>query len=131
MASEIDIKSAIELYIMARDEKAKLDRVHEATVQEFVDAMEDAKAAIIQHMLANDQKAVRVDAGLASLGVDQSIYILDQAVFADWVRTTGNVECMQMRVAKGNVLEYAEEHGKLPDGLEQSSKYTVRVTASR
>ena len=131
MASEVDIKSAVELYIMARNEKARLEREHEAAVQQFVDAMEDAKAAMIQYMVANEQKAVRVDAGLVSLVTEKSVYIVDQSAFSDWIKETGNLACMQMRVAKNNVLEYADEHGKLPDGLETSSKYTARVTASR
>lgn len=131
MESNIDIKSAVELYVMAREEKARLDREHETATRQFVDAMEDAKAAMIQYMVNNEQKAVRVDAGLVSLVTDKSVYILDQSKFADWVKSTGNLACMQMRVAKNNVLEYAEEHGSLPDGLEVSSKYAVRVTASR
>ena len=131
MESEIDVKSAVELYIMARNEKARIEREAAEQVQPFTEAMEDAKAAIVQYMVANEQKSIRVDAGLVSLITETSVYIADQSAFADWVKETGNLACMQMRVAKNNVLEYADEHGKLPDGLEISSKYTARVTASR
>lgn len=131
MASEIDVKSAVELYIMARNEKARIEREAAEQIQPFTEAMEDAKAAIVQYMVANEQKSIRVDAGLVSLITETSVYIVDQSAFSDWVKETGNLSCMQMRVAKANVLEYADEHGKLPDGLESSSKYTARVTASR
>ena len=131
MESEIDVKSAVELYIMARNEKARIEREAAEQVQPFTEAMEDAKAAIVQYMVANEQKSIRVDAGLVSLITEKSVYVVDQSAFSDWVKETGNLACMQMRVAKNNVLEYADEHGKLPDGLEISSKYTARVTASR
>lgn len=131
MSEQVDMAKAIELYVAARALKAEMEAKHKLEIAKVEEAMEDAQAVMVSYLRNNDQTAVRAAAGLATLVTNTTVYVEDKESFVDWVKSTGNVELMEVRVAKTNSLQYLEENGSLPPGISQARKYAVRVTAKR
>lgn len=52
----------------------------------------------------------------------------DRDVFANFVRSTGNIELLEMRPAQTNCQVYEETHGEAPPGLSIFSKIKLVTT---
>lgn len=126
-----DIAGIVEDYVAVRDIKREMEARHAAELKQVDDVLEAAKRILTQYMLNNKQTGIKTERATINLVTNAKVDIRNRAEFVNWVRQTGEVDMLEIRAAKTNVLKYAEEHGNVPPGLKKEVEYVVRVTASR
>lgn len=118
----------IERYIQLRDEKARLNAELEVKlkpVTESMDAIEQALLVIMQEQ--GDLTSMKTGAGMAIRSVKTRYDLVDRGAFLDFIRTTGQVEFMETRVAQKAVAEALEEGKDIPPGVNAASRFSITV----
>jgi hypothetical protein len=123
-----DINAVVEHYITLRDHKSKLDAEHKARVAEVDAQMKNAEAFLLNHLNEARLDRVGVGAGTVFVQVKTMPSIKDKASFVDYIKQSGQVELLQLRVSSTAVKEFMENNNQqLPPGVDITTAREVTV----
>jgi hypothetical protein len=123
-----DINAVVEHYITLRDHKSKLDAEHKTRVAEIDAQMKNAEAFLLNHLNESGLDRVGVGAGTVFVQVKTMPSIKDKASFVDYIKQSGHVELLQLRVSSTAVKEFMENNNQqLPPGVDITTAREVTV----
>ncbi len=111
------VAAAIETYVATRDdlaEKRKAFNEYEANAKHYMNRIQ-----VFIQMKANELgvDSFKTAAGTAYRSVKTQYRTEDWEAFLNWLKETGNFQCIERRPAKLAVKEIHDESGVLPPGL--------------
>jgi len=123
-----DINAVVEHYITLRDHKSKLDAEHKARVAEIDAQMKNAEAFLLNRLNESGLDRMGADAGTVFVQVKTMPSIKDKASFVDYIKQSGQVELLQLRVSSTAVKEFMENNNQqLPPGVDITTAREVTV----
>jgi hypothetical protein len=123
-----DINAVVEHYITLRDHKSKLDAEHKARVAEIDAQMKNAEAFLLNRLNESGLDRMGADAGTVFVQVKTMPSIKDKASFVDYIKQSGQVELLQIRVSSTAVKEFMENNNQqLPPGVDITTAREVTV----
>ena len=123
-----DINAVVEHYITLRDHKTKLDAEHKARVGEIDAQMKNAEGFLLNHLNESGLDRIGVGAGTVFVQVKTMPSIKDKGAFSDFIKQTGQIELLQMRVSSTAVKEYMENNNQLlPPGVEVTTSREITI----
>lgn len=126
-----EFNELVGLSIKARDEIAMRRRALDEELADLEAMYEMSRREITAYLVASGQSGIKTVSGTASLTTSKKVYIRDRAAFAEFVRKTGEVDLLEMRPAKTNVMQFIDANGNTPEGLDIATEYVVRLTAPK
>lgn len=126
----MDLEDLISKYISLRDKRAQLKKAYQAKDDVLKAAMDAAEAAALKRMEDLGAKSIRTDAGTVYKEEKRSVTTADAETFFNYVREHNAWDMIEKRPAKATVLEWVDEHGSLPPGLNLYSELTIKIRRS-
>jgi hypothetical protein len=96
----------------------------------FHEKLEKMEAWLLREMSDNNVDSFKSDAGTAYKSTDVRAKVTDREALFDFIRETNAFDMLTAAVSKVEVQAYAEEHKKLPPGVEISGNIRVNVRRS-
>ena len=123
-----DINAVVEHYVKLRDHKALLDAAHKANVAEIDAQMKNAEAFLLGHLNETGLDRMGTSAGTVYVTVKTMPSIKDRSALTDYIKATGQIELLQMRVSSTAVKEFLEHNNnQLPPGVDIATAREVSV----
>ena len=123
-----DINAVVEHYVKLRDHKALLDAQHKANVAEIDAQMKNAEAFLLGHLNETGLDRMGTSAGTVYVTVKTMPSIKDRSALTDYIKATGQIELLQMRVSSTAVEEFLEHNNnQLPPGVDITTAREVSV----
>lgn len=123
-----DINAVVEHYVKLRDHKALLDAQHKANVAEIDAQMKNAEAFLLGHLNETGLDRMGTSAGTVYVTVKTMPSIKDRSALTDYIKATGQIELLQMRVSSTAVKEFLEHNNnQLPPGVDITTAREVSV----
>ena len=123
-----DINAVVEHYVKLRDHKALLDAEHKARVAEIDAQMKNAEAFLLGHLNATGLDRMGTSAATVYVTVKTMPSIKDRSALTDYIKATGQIELLQMRVSSTAVKEFLEHNNnQLPPGVDITTAREVSV----
>lgn len=126
----MDLEELVGNYIALRDKRAALKKKYTEKDDVLKAAMESAEAMALKQLDAVGAKSIRTDAGTVFKEEKRSVTTADASVFFDYVREHNAWDMIEKRPARATVLEWVDEHGSLPPGLNLYSELTIKIRRS-
>ena len=121
-----------DVYIKMRDAKAAVTADMETKIKEIEVQMEQVENAMNDMCREVGADSIKTAHGTIIRSIKERVWPANKDVFVDFVKETGEVELLEMRVHQGNMKEYMLNHeGVLPPGLNVDRKYAVTVRRSK
>ena len=128
---DITADTLAEIFIQMRDAKAEIVAKSDAEVKAIELQMDQLSDAMNDMCKAVGADSIKTAHGTIIRSIKERIWPAQKDVFAEFVRDTGEVNLLEMRVHQGNMKEYMKENGDvLPPGLNIDRKYEVTVRRS-
>ena len=124
------VDEIVAMYIALRDEKAAMEKAHEAAMAPVKDAMEQAEMAMLSELNKLGSTSIRTPAGTVMKTVKTSVTVADWDVALKFVQDNDNWHFLEHRIGKAAVEGYIEEHGEPPPGVNVSRFTTVSFRRS-
>ena len=123
-----DINAVVEHYVKLRDHKALLDAEHKARVAEIDAQMKNAEAFLLGHLNETGLDRMDTSAGTVYVTVKTMPSIKDRSALTDYIKATGQIELLQMRVSSTAVKEFLEHNNnQMPPGVDITTAREVSV----
>ena len=123
-----DINAVVEHYVKLRDHKALLDAEHKARVAEIDAQMKNAEAFLLGHLNETGLDRMGTSTGTVYVTVKTMPSIKDRSALTDYIKATGQIELLQMRVSSTAVKEFLEHNNnQLPPGVDITTAREVSV----
>ena len=123
-----DINAVVEHYVKLRDHKALLDAEHKARVAEIDAQMKNAESFLLGHLNETGLDRMGTSAGTVYVTVKTMPSIKDRSALTDYIKATGQIELLQMRVSSTAVKEFLEHNNnQLPPGVDITTAREVSV----
>lgn len=126
----MDLEELIGQYIALRDKRAALKKVFTEKDDALKAAMSAAEAVALEKMNSVGADSIRTSAGTVFKETKRSVTTADVETFFNYVRETESWDMIEKRPARATVLEWADEHGTLPPGLNLFSELTIKIRRS-
>ena len=126
----MDLEELIGNYIVIRDKRAALKKKYTEKDNVLKAALADIEAIALKHMDAISAKSINTTAGTVSRHTTRSVTTADAETFFDYVWSNNAWDLLEKRPSKSTVLEWADEHGTLPPGLNLFSELTIKIRRS-
>jgi len=128
----MDMNAVVQHYLVLRDTKAKMDAEHKARVAELDAQIKNAESFFLNHLNETGQTGGKFPAGTLVVKTKTQTNLKDKSAFSEFVKATGQIELMQMRVSSTAVGEYMEQNNnQLPPGVEVTQVRAVEVRRAR
>lgn len=128
----MDMNAVVQHYLVLRDTKTKMDAEHKARVAEIDAQIKNAESFFLNHLNTIGQTGGKFPAGTLVVKTKTQTNLKDKAAFSEFVKATGQIELMQMRVSSTAVGEYMEQNNnQLPPGVEVTQVRAVEVRRAR
>ena len=126
----MDAEEIIRNRIALRDKQAALKKKYTERENELKAAMSALDAMLLEQMQAIGAESIRTTAGTVYKETKRSVTTADVETFFNYVRETESWDMIEKRPARATVLEWADEHGTLPPGLNLFSELTIKIRRS-
>ncbi len=122
-----DRNSIVARYVEIRDAiKAKED-AHKAEIAEEKRKLEVIEAFLLQDMQAHGETSFSTTAGTAYVKTNEYLKVADKEVFMNWVKEQGDLNFLTVSASKTQCLEFKENTGNLPPGLNYTAVKEIGV----
>lgn len=121
------IDDAINTYVATRDalaEERKAYNTYEAKAKHYMDRIE---MFIKEKADEIGVDSFKTKSGTAYRTVKTSYRVGSWDDYLNWLKSTGNFQCLEKRAAKNAVKEIHDETGEIPPGLEYVAEVTFDV----
>jgi len=126
----MDEKELVENYIELRDMVEMKEKKFKTWAAEKKTLMRQIEGTLMAKLDQMGAQSVRTAAGTFSRVTKRNLSTADGTIFFNWCVDKGLPEMLEKRASKLAVLEWADEHGVLPPGLNLSSELTVQIRRS-
>ena len=120
------LQNAVEKFIALRDKKKDLVAQHKEELKPLNEAMLKIEAAVQNVLLKQGAQNIKTTAGTAYLSKTTKASVVDWSVFKPYMIEHDLLDMMEHRVSKDAVVEFAEEHGHLPPGIDTNETLATR-----
>ena len=128
----MDLNAAVEHYLVLRDTKSRMDAEPKARVAEIDAQMKNAEAYFLHYLNETGQSGGKFPAGTLVVKTKTQTALKDRSAFSEYVKSSGQLELMQMRVSSTAVAEYMEQNNnQLPPGVEVTQVRAVEIRRAR
>ncbi len=132
MTTPVDMNAVVAHYLTLRDTKTKMDAEHKARVAEIDAQMKNAESYFLHYLNTTGQSGSKFDAASLVVKTKTQTNLKDKAAFSEFIKATGQIELMQMRVSSTAVSEYMEQNNnQLPPGVEVTQVRAVEIRRAR
>lgn len=115
-------------YIQLRDKKAQIKKECGAKTAKLDEAMRKIEGVILKTFdEMGGVQSIRTTHGTPYVQLRESVTVADRDSYFDFVRTEGAWEMLESRANKTTVLQYKEEHGELPPGLNYRAERVINI----
>lgn len=123
----MDYEQLVEKYVKLRDKKAEMKAAYEKEVAGIETLLERVEGKILEYLNESGIESIRTKAGTAFKATKSSATVADWDSFFAFVMETENYQMLEHRASKTAVVEYKEENGDLPPGLNWSEMVSVQI----
>jgi len=114
-------------YVQIRDEKKLKEDGHKAEMAELNKRLDVIEGYLLADMRARGENSFSTPSGTAFIKHNEWIKVADKEVFLAWVKESGDLNFLTVSASKTNCLEYKENTGVLPPGLNYSASLEVGI----
>jgi hypothetical protein len=121
------IDEAVEKYIALRDKKAQMKKACDEKVAKIDAVLDKIEAALLKFFDASGQESAKTQHGTAYTQLRESVTVASRDDYFDFVKEEDRWDMLESRANKIAVLQYKEEHGELPPGLNYRAERIVNI----
>lgn len=114
-------------YVRLRDERKELKDKYEAEDAILKDKMGKLEVWLMQTLDAIGADSLKTDAGTAYFSTRDRATCADWGTLYPWITEEGRVDMLEKRLATKPIVEYLEEKGELPPGVNIQRERTIIV----
>jgi hypothetical protein len=124
-----DTEELVSDYLEIRRMRESLKAKYDAEDEQFKDAMEEIKAAILAICNENNQNGFKTDSGTVTRQVKERYFCTDWDNFRKFVETEGSIDLLERRIHQRNFKEFMSERvgDGLPPGVNALREYDIVV----
>lgn len=122
-----NLDDAIRVYVETRDALAaerKSFNTYEAHAKHYLERIESFIKVKADEL---GMDSIRTKSGTAFRTVKTAYRVGNWEAYLEWLKSTGNFQCLEKRAAKLAVKEIHDETGEVPPGLEYVAEVTFDV----
>jgi hypothetical protein len=116
-------------YLEIRRMRESLKAKYDAEDEQFKEAMEEIKAAILAICNENNQNGFKTDSGTVTRQVKERYFCTDWDNFRKFVENEGSIDLLERRIHQRNFKEFMSERvgDGLPPGVNALREYDIVV----
>jgi len=116
-------------YLEIRRMRESLKANYDAEDEQFKEAMEEIKAAILAICNENNQNGFKTDSGTVTRQVKERYFCTDWDNFRKFVENEGSIDLLERRIHQRNFKEFMSERvgDGLPPGVNALREYDIVV----
>jgi hypothetical protein len=124
-----DTEELVSDYLEIRRMRESLKAKYDAEDEQFKDAMEEIKAAILAICNENNQNGFKTDSGTVTRQVKERYFCTDWDNFRKFVENEGSIDLLERRIHQRNFKEFMSERvgDGLPPGVNALREYDIVV----
>ena len=124
-----DTEELVSDYLEIRRMRESLKAKYDAEDEQFKEAMEEIKAAILVICNENNQNGFKTDSGTVTRQVKERYFCTDWDNFRKFVETEGSIDLLERRIHQRNFKEFMSERvgDGLPPGVNALREYDIVV----
>lgn len=124
-----DTEELVSDYLEIRRMRESLKAKYDAEDEQFKEAMEEIKAAILVICNENNQNGFKTDSGTVTRQVKERYFCTDWDNFRKFVETEGSIDLLERRIHQRNFKEFmnGRESKGLPPGVNALREFDITV----
>jgi hypothetical protein len=124
-----DTEELVSDYLEIRRMRESLKAKYDAEDEQFKEAMEEIKAAILAICNENNQNGFKTDSGTVTRQVKERYFCTDWDNFRKFVENEGSIDLLERRIHQRNFKEFMSERvgDGLPPGVNALREYDIVV----
>jgi hypothetical protein len=124
----VNLDEVVGKYIQLRDKKAQIKKEYDTKIAKYDEAMEKIEGVILKVFdELGGVQSLRTTHGTPYVQLRESVTVADRDSYFDFVRKEGAWEMLESRANKTAVLQYKQEHGELPPGLNYRAERIINI----
>lgn len=124
----MNLDDVVGKYIELRDRKAQMKKEFSAKVEKIDAAMNKIENAILATFdKMGGVQSIRTTHGTPYVQLRESVTVADRDSYFDFVRENEAWDMLESRANKTAVMQYKEEHGELPPGLNYRAERIINI----
>lgn len=127
MAEFKNVGDAVKMYVAYRDELREWKRAMDVEEAKRKEELEKIEVWLLSKADDMGVDSFKTEFGTAYKSKSEHFRVGDWAAVCDYVRKTDNFTIFEKRIAKLATKEIIEVDGAIPDGVEYSSEFVMRV----
>lgn len=130
--SDMSADRLVSTYIKIRDKRAEILREYETQDAALKEQLEIVTNELLEICKTTGVESMRTAAGTVSRSVSTRYWTSDWGSLYNVIKEFDVPQLLEQRIHQGNMRQFlAENPANMPYGLNQDSKYTIRVTRSK
>ena len=122
-----DRNSIVKRYVEIRDLIKTKEDAHKAEIAGLKRNLEVIEAYLLQDMSAHGENSFSTEAGTAYIKTSEYLKVADKQVFLEFVKEQGDLTFMTVSASKTQCLEFKENTGHLPPGLNYTAVKEIGI----
>jgi len=114
-------------YVSIRDLKKQKEDAHKAEMAELNNRLGVIEGYLLADMKARGENSFSTPSGTAFIKHSEWLKVADKEVFLAWVKQQGDLSFLTVSASKTQCLEFKENTGSLPPGLNYSASLEVGI----
>lgn len=130
--TDVSVDRLVSTYIKIRDKRAEILREYESQDAELKEQLDLVTSELLELCKATGVESMRTSVGTVSRSVTTRYWTSDWGSLYAVIKENDVPQLLEQRIHQGNMKQFLAEHPEsMPAGLNQDSKYTIRVTRAR
>lgn len=128
MSEPTKFEKVVAQMVAFRDQIAELKRKHSEELAPIQAKMEKGEAWLLDQINQAGVTTMKCPAGTVYITEVVSVTAADKAGFSEYIRSSGEIELLDMRPNKAAIKEYMERHkGDLPPGITTRTERSLNL----
>jgi len=127
MSEQYTRDAIVAKYVEIRDLKKVKEDAHKAEIAELNKRLEVIEGYLLSDMREKGETSFSTPSGTAFVKTNEFVRVADKEVFLAWVKEQGDLNFLTVACNKSNVLEWKDNTGTLPPGLNYSASTEVGI----
>lgn len=114
-------------YVELRDLKKTKEDAHKAEIAVINKNLDVIEGYLLSDMSSKGETSFSTPSGTAFIKLNEYLKVADKEVFLAWVKEQGDLNFLTVSASKTNCIEYKENTGNLPPGLNYTASKEVGI----
>jgi len=114
-------------YVELRDLKKSKEDAHKAEIAEINKRLDVIEGFLLSDMSSKGETSFTTSSGTAYIKTNEYLKVADKEVFMAWVKEQDDLNFLTVAASKTHVLEFKENTGHLPPGLNYTASKEVGI----